>query len=233
MKLSDISSTRCLMCGKEYEDPSYLFCTDCYPKVLGNKVHIICNSRNLYLEENSTIEEKQDKILKRKKSFECILCRNESDQIICEDCRKEYKDKTLKIEIFEDDLKIEEYINFQIKANDGHIVKSSGEKILDDFLYDNGFSHAYEKDYLTKDDNQDFLTPDFYLPEIDIYIEYEGMERDSKKKEYTLLKNEIYKKEGITVLYFYPIDLHKLNITFWQKLWGREKGTINYFINKI
>ena len=57
------------------------------------------------------------------------------------------------------------------KCLDGHVVKSKGELIVDNFLHLNGIEHKYEKT-ITVHGNP--IKYDWYLPKYKIYIEYWG-----------------------------------------------------------
>lgn len=83
-----------------------------------------------------------------------------------------------------------EYFDF-ILANDirtlkGELVKSLGECFIANYLFKQGIEYQYEADY-----QYDVATliyrqyrPDFYLPELDIYIEYFGIDRDGNTAPY-------------------------------------------------
>lgn len=73
------------------------------------------------------------------------------------------------------------------KSEDGHIVRSKGEREIDNFFYKNNIDHVYEKFYKHPKSGETFL-PDFYLPEYNLYIEYfgkygdENYDKDRDKK---------------------------------------------------
>ena len=81
-----------------------------------------------------------------------------------------------------------------LKATDGHIVKSRGELIIDNLLYDYRLVHAYERELIVAEAT---VRPDFYIPPSNgkeaVYIEFWGIHDNSnylnRKKE----KQEIYK----------------------------------------
>ena len=57
------------------------------------------------------------------------------------------------------------------KCLDGHVVKSKGELIIDNFLHLNGINHEYEKTIMVHGNP---IKYDWYLPKTKIYIEYWG-----------------------------------------------------------
>lgn len=87
------------------------------------------------------------------------------------------------------------------RANDGHIVKSQGELIIDNFLFHNKLIHAYGIRVPISGTN---MFTDFYLPEGDVYIEFWGglssKEQEEKKKNW-------YKSNGKKLISIYPKDI--------------------------
>ncbi|MFX1238286.1 MAG: hypothetical protein ACFFAS_01245 [Promethearchaeota archaeon] len=57
------------------------------------------------------------------------------------------------------------------KCLDGHIVRSKGELIIDNYLYLQGVEHKYESIIRI---NGQVIKCDWYLPQSDVYIEYWG-----------------------------------------------------------
>ncbi|MFX1315802.1 MAG: hypothetical protein ACFE9T_08055 [Promethearchaeota archaeon] len=83
-----------------------------------------------------------------------------------------------------------------LKCLDGHIVRSKGELIIDNYLYFLGLNHKYEK---TIKINGKKIKYDWYLPEFQIYIEYWGY----YGKEYMKRKREkikLYKKGKLSLI---------------------------------
>ena len=64
----------------------------------------------------------------------------------------------------------------------GEIVKSYGELEIANYLFSNNIKYVYEKEYKydTMTDDYQQYTPDFYLPEYDIYIEYFGIDENKQ-----------------------------------------------------
>ncbi|MFX1589044.1 MAG: hypothetical protein ACFFC1_12885 [Promethearchaeota archaeon] len=84
----------------------------------------------------------------------------------------------------------------KFKTLDGHIVRSKGELIIDNYLYILGFNHIYEKKIKILK-NQ--VKTDWYLPNYDIYIEYWGFHGKKylkRKKE----KIKLYKKAKLKLI---------------------------------
>lgn len=90
------------------------------------------------------------------------------------------------------------YKNRKFPCEDGHVVKSNAELRIDQFLYKNNIVHAYEKTITLKDGKQ--IHPDFYIPEIDVYIEYHGVRGSAWYDKMNEYKDGIYKNEDITVI---------------------------------
>ena len=69
--------------------------------------------------------------------------------------------------------------------------------VIDNWLYKNNIIHSYEKQCFLQDN--DFLVCDFYIPSIDVYIEYWGKYQHnyiSRKK----AKQELYKENNIKLI---------------------------------
>lgn len=63
---------------------------------------------------------------------------------------------------------------------DGKIVRSHGERMIADWLYINGVSYQYEREYTfkTADSSHRQYKPDFYYPEIDTWHEHWALDRN-------------------------------------------------------
>ena len=84
------------------------------------------------------------------------------------------------------------------RAKDGHMVRSRGEVLIDNYLYAEKIVHAYEK-RLPLADEECFC--DFYIPDGNIYIEYWGLEESNTKyAERKKIKQEIYKREKLDLI---------------------------------
>lgn len=89
-----------------------------------------------------------------------------------------------------------------IRTIDGHIVKSIGEQIIDDILYNNQICHCYEKDVYELGSDQRTIKADWFIPiagNKGIYVEYWGMDTDDylKNKEE---KKILYREHDIPLI---------------------------------
>ena len=86
----------------------------------------------------------------------------------------------------------------RIRTTDGHMVRSRGELVIDNYLYYAGLAHGYERRLPVEEE----IYCDFYLHKNKICIEYWGLETDSKNdseynkryEERKKKKQEIYQK---------------------------------------
>lgn len=162
----------------------------------------------------------------------CIACGKETKPgyLFCASCYHKYKDKKLLVQIDKCSkitLMDESYEN-DYKCDDGHMVKSRGEVIIDNYLLHQNITHVYEATLPISNDSADDLHPDFYLPNFkknisgevgDVYIELFGFGEDNasytKKKQYKLQK---YKELGTTVICVNNDDLNDINGALNRKL---------------
>lgn len=76
------------------------------------------------------------------------------------------------------------------RADDGHYVRSKGELLIDNYLYNYLIVHAYEPKLRVEEN----LCPDFFIPKGNVYIEYWGMEDDPEYSRYKEKKLAVYEK---------------------------------------
>ncbi len=98
---------------------------------------------------------------------------------------------------------------------DGHYVRSRAEVIIDNLLFQYGLVHAYERKIIIGDEE---LLSDFYLPAGKVYIEFWGMEGDSKYMEKKRKKIEFYKKNNIPLIELTDNDILSLDDHLPRKL---------------
>lgn len=83
-----------------------------------------------------------------------------------------------------------------IRASDGHMVRSRGEAMIDAFFYENRIVHAYEKLVPV----EQTMYCDFYLPELNVYVEFWGMESNPKYKARKTKKLELYGQNDLKLI---------------------------------
>ena len=167
--------------------------------MLANKGEIIqCENCGKWNNENENCDcKKKSKIIVKELQNEdvsdlaCIICGEPSNgKHFCLKCYREYKDKSIDIRITncKDVQILDEYGNLTIECEDGRKVRSRAEALISNFLYNNKIRSVYEKTVYYKENGEDkTLHPDFYLPDYEVYIEYNEIKKKSylKSKEYT------------------------------------------------
>ena len=101
----------------------------------------------------------------------------------------------------------------EIRAKDGHNVRSKSELIIDNWLYDSKIVHAYER----KLPIEESLYCDFYIPTAKVYIEYWGLD-DDKYLNRKNKKLDIYKKYNLNLIELFEKDISNLDDTLPAKL---------------
>ena len=140
----------------------------------------------------------------------CIICGEPSNgKHFCLNCYHEYKNKSIDIRITNcREIQIlDQYGNLTIECDDGRKVRSRAEALISNFFYNNKIRSVYEKTIYYKENGEDKqLHPDFYLPDYDVYIEYNEIKKKSylKNKAYT---KKIYDKLGFKVIIMDEQDL--------------------------
>lgn len=110
------------------------------------------------------------------------------------------------------------------KADDGHVVKSSMELECDNWLFNNGIIHIYEK----RLGETRFLC-DFYIPENNLYIEIFGLADDIYKERFKR-KLETYNILGLSenLLIILPKDKIKDKLNFLLQFSKTQRGINQY-----
>lgn len=169
-----------------------------------------------------------------KNEITCLICGNPSNgKHFCLKCYHAYKNKILYLQVkhCSEFLKLDAEYQSDLVCEDGHLVKSPYEKIIDDWLYAEGIKHAYEKK-LDVNETKD-ITPDFYIPELNgvknIYIEFWGYDESNvqyqKRKEYKLtIYPDIVKRDNIAVVYLSKKEVD--DSSFKKKIKYAESGKI-------
>lgn len=168
----------------------------------------------------------------------CIACGKETfnGNLFCASCYHKYKEKQLLVKITkckEIEIMDESYEGMFV-CKDGHIVKSKSERDIDNYLFDHGIPHAYEKAVPINANKNDDLHPDFYLPNFnesgkDVYIEHWGVNPNNKEyKKSMKYKIEKYKELGLTIISTYESDIKDPDTSLFRKLNHFEYGKINF-----
>ena len=167
----------------------------------------------------------------------CIACGKPTTNgfFFCPECYRKYKEKSLLVVIkncTEVEILDESYEG-KYHCDDGHVVKSKSEVMIDNYLFENGIPHAYEKAFPIDDNPDHDLHPDFYLPNFrnssdDVYIEHWGYDENNiqytKTKKYKL---PIYRQKGITLICTNEKDITDFKTNIKRKLDNYKKGSIN------
>ena len=213
---------KCPICG----EPTYLVYGKnprkdglCYKhsQMLFKKEIYQCQDCGKWNKKDITCECKQVKEIKEPKQdseLTCIICGEPSNgKHFCLKCYKKFSNKVLYLKVtkckeFE---KLDAEYESELVCDDGHLVKSKSEVLIDNYLYSRGIQHAYEKPYAVDENKENDIHPDFYIPYLkdeneniiarDIYIEHFGFGDENKKyKEQKEYKLQIYKKNNLTVI---------------------------------
>ena len=147
----------------------------------------------------------------------CIVCgENSNGKHFCYDCYNKYKERSIDIRISNClyTQVIDEYGNKTKKTKDGRSVRSLSEKIIIDYFFDNFIRVVYEKTipYVNEKGEDAVLRPDFYLPDYDLFIEFNGLTNKSylRKKNYAL---KIYEEKGYKVVILESQDIDDIEGT--------------------
>lgn len=100
------------------------------------------------------------------------------------------------------------------RTSDGHYVRSRAELLIDNFLYQNGIVHAYER----KLNIDEPMYCDFYLPLKKVYIEFWGLEENEKYLERKKIKLQLYSKYNFNLIELNDSDIVNLDETLSAKL---------------
>lgn len=144
---------------------------------------------------------------------QCLLCSNDAGPyLFCRSCYHKYKNRSVDIRITNccEITILDEYGNLSIECDDGRRVRSRAEALISNFLYNNRIRSVYEKTIYYKENGEDkTLHPDFYLPDYEVYIEYNEIKKKSylKSKKYT---QSVYDRLGLKVIIMDDQDLNSI-----------------------
>ena len=139
---------------------------------------------------------------------ECARSQQAFQRIFCDPCFDE---------IFLDrrnfDTKVD--LNKTILAKAGTLVQSDGERLIADWLSAHNIAFRYDERFRILSGHA--VRPDFYLPELDVYIEYWGMETADYKIG-MLKKQQLYQQQGKKLVSILPADKPRLDAVLRGKL---------------
>lgn len=217
------------------------------------KGEVSIDENNLFVDKNGVIINKDydcSKKIKENKNdnkkddnderliTKCIACGKETKNgnLFCIQCYHKYKDKKLLVKIVKcKEIEImDESYEGMFKCRDGHIVKSKSEREIDNYLFEKGIAHAYEKSISIDEDKNHDIHPDFCLPNFkksgkNVYIEHWGF--NSNNIEYTKSKNyklKQYKKLGLTVISTTEKDMNDPEAALDRKLEHFKYDIVNF-----
>jgi hypothetical protein len=140
-----------------------------------------------------------DEYARSKKAFERVFCDRCFDEVYLE--RRNF------------DTKVE--LNKTIRARDGTLVQSEGERIIADYLQRQGVAYRYDERFRIVEGCT--VRPDFYLPELDVYIEYWGMDTADYKIG-MLKKQKLYQQQGKKLISLHFSEKNRLREVLTAKL---------------
>jgi hypothetical protein len=100
-------------------------------------------------------------------------------------------------------------ISGRIKSKRGVLVRSKSERLIDDWLYDHNYRAEYERCVTL---GGYVIAPDFYLPDIDLFIEHLGLLESSEdyRKDWSW-KKELYEKHKMKYEVVTEADINDLD----------------------
>lgn len=111
------------------------------------------------------------------------------------------------------DTKVE--LSKTIVARAGTLVQSDGERLIADWLAAHHIPYRYDERFRILSGHA--IRPDYYLPELDLYIEYWGMDTADYKIG-MLKKQQLYQQEGKRLISLHPVDKPRLDSVLRAKL---------------
>lgn len=106
------------------------------------------------------------------------------------------------------------------QCDDGHYVRSYSEMLIDNWLYNNGYRHAYEKSVFMETDPDAVVLSDFYLPDGNVYIEFWGLNDDQRYLERKKKKQQMYADNHLNLIDLEESDVKRLNDILPRKLFA-------------
>ncbi len=139
---------------------------------------------------------------------ECARSREAFQRLFCDRC---FDEVFLERRNFETQVELSK----TVQARDGTLVQSEGERRIAEWLTAHGLAYRYDAKFRIIGEFQ--IRPDFYLPELDVYIEYWGLDTPQYKMS-MYKKQTLYQQEGKRLVSVYPRDLPDLDSLLTAKL---------------
>ncbi len=165
-----------------------------------HKIKEPCNCKEQKNESKKHETEKETET--KQEEITCIICGQPSNnKHFCKSCYFKYKDRSVDIRITNCTKTeiLDEYGNLTIRCDDGRKVRSKAEALIYNWLFKEKIRAIYEESVFYKDENGESkqLHPDFYLPDYNVYIEYNGLKNKPylSRKEYAIkIYENLHKK---------------------------------------
>ena len=106
-------------------------------------------------------------------------------------------------------------LNKTITAKTGTLVQSDGERRIAEWLAAHGIAYRYDERFRILSGHA--VRPHFYLPELDVYIEYWGMDTADYKIG-MLKKQQLYQQQSKRLISLHPSDKPGLDTILRAKL---------------
>lgn len=161
--------------GTVRDTAHYSHCVICEVSLEGNKRRKFCSQKCKNASTMQTYREKHGIQKETEKTIRCKFCKNtfttkKNDKLYCSNrCADQEHEKTRR----ENRNAERPLFTPKISELDGYIFRSQGEKELYLQFQEHGVACLYEAQVFELPSGS-FYTPDFYLPQYDIYIEYKG-----------------------------------------------------------
>jgi hypothetical protein len=160
-------------------------------------------------------KEQKKTFVKNDSELTCIICGQPSNgKHFCLNCYHKYKNRSVDIRITNCTTTtiMDEYGNLTIKCDDGRRVRSRAEALIYNWLFNKKIRAIYEETLFYEDDKGETKTlhPDFYLPDYELYIEYNELTNKPylSKKEYAM---KIYQSLGKRVIIMTDEELNDIS----------------------